>query len=724
MKRLLPLACLAALGGCAPKTLQLPPTLPDTLSEPRGAREVTTLLDLDHVNDVAQGGGYVFVATDHGLLVFDGEGGMARLMETERFGAVTATESGDALAAAGSRLIALRGSTPTENAPPELPAGTTRDLLLAPSGALWACGDQGLLSLRDGAWMRMGEPVNCVTLHAAPQNALWASLDRGALFVDADDVVREHREGHGLPAGFVSSVVPVGAAGEAFALVQSPSDAYLAHFDGTRWFAYTVDGFERRVVGLGPSRDGVILFAEDHAFRVHTPEGIGGVRLTPLQRGERDEVLGYRATASEPTPVEQRELPDQGARRLAPVPPSHPTLEAPALAVEPTEPIAGRAYLVRTLGDRTYLALRGRGVVELGAGEPRTLSSRNLVADRDLQVASDERGIPWLVTDDGTVGVWQDGALQTVAGPEGARPWSVAPGPRGVYLASTVPSRPNVVQIHRRMPGDQWVLVVERTLFAAPPAAETEADDAAAAPAPAEDPETAAIAAPAPPTGPQLVGVPMLGVTEDEALWVALRVAADTESGSRLRGVAVLSATDEAITYHHEVVDPAVDGAEALRLPDDFEAMDVNQDGMAWFATLVGAIRLGNHQSVFFGEDRGVRGEVVSDVLVGSRGRVWVAAAEGPGYRQQQSFEFRMPGFVKEARPLRLAMDPQGRVWAVGPNGLLVESEDQWTAFGEAEGLPTTQLVDVEVDAGGAVWILAADRVLRLDRPQAAPAQR
>ena len=79
-KALLTLACLAALGGCAPKTLQLPPTLPDTLSEPRGAREVTTLLDLDHVNDVAQGGGYVFVATDHGLLVFDGEGGMARLI--------------------------------------------------------------------------------------------------------------------------------------------------------------------------------------------------------------------------------------------------------------------------------------------------------------------------------------------------------------------------------------------------------------------------------------------------------------------------------------------------------------------------------------------------------------------------------------------------------------------------------------------------------------------
>ena len=79
---------------------------------------------------------------------------------------------------------------------------------------------------------------------------------------------------------------------------------------------------------------------------------------------------------------------------------------------------------------------------------------------------------------------------------------------------------------------------------------------------------------------------------------------------------------------------------------------------------------------------------------------------------------------LRPFRPLRLAMDPQGRVWAVGPNGLLVESEDQWTAFGEAEGLPTTQLVDVEVDAGGAVWILAADRVLRLDRPQAAPAQR
>ena len=83
-----------------------------------------------------------------------------------------------------------------------------------------------------------------------------------------------------------------------------------------------------------------------------------------------------------------------------------------------------------------------------------------------------------------------------------------------------------------------------------------------------------------------------------------------------------------------------------------------------------------------------------------------------------------MPSFVKEAKPLRLALDPQGRVWAAGPNGLLVADGDEWTAFGEAEGLPTIQLLDVEADPNGNLWLLTSERVFRLSRPEAPAVQR
>ena len=730
--RTLPWLGLLLALGCTPTTLQMPPTTPETLSDPRGAREITTLLDLDVINDAEAGGGYVYAATERGLLIFDADGEATRLMETDRFTAVAASPDGRAVAASRTGLLALRGAIPAEDTPPVLPEGEVRDLLRKADGTLWACGSQGVLTVREGAWVRIGEPAFCTALFEAPGGGLWAALDRGLLFIDAQDVVREHRESRGLPAGFVRSVVPVGGEGEAYALVQSPSDAYLAHYDGSRWFSYTIDGFERKAVGLARRAGDILLFSEDYAFRISDPVGAGGVRLTPLQRGERDQVLGYRAEPTEPTAADTGTPTERSPVRLAPVPPNHPTIDAPALVVEPADALAGPAYLVRSNNNQVLVAMRNQGILVAGEGEPRTVSSRNLVASRDLQIASDERGMAWLVTDDGTVGVWQDGALQTVPAPEGTRPWSIAPGPRGVYLASTVPSRPNVVQVHRRMPGDQWLLVVEQSLFggaSAPtdaPVADPEAGvdpEAGIDPEAGADPEAAA-APLAAPSGPELLGVPMLGVTEDETIWVGVRVAADTESGGRMRGVAVFSANGDGVTYHHQGSDRAVDGDDSQRMPDDFDAMDVNEAGMAWFATLVGAIRIGNHQSVYFGEDRGVRGEVVSDVLVGGRGRMWVAAAEGPGYRQQGSFEFRMPSFVKEARPLRLALDPQGRVWAAGPNGLLVADGDQWTAFGEAEGLPTTQLLDVEADPNGNLWLLTPERVLRLSKPVPAPTQR
>ena len=125
-----------------------------------------------------------------------------------------------------------------------------------------------------------------------------------------------------------------------------------------------------------------------------------------------------------------------------------------------------------------------------------------------------------------------------------------------------------------------------------------------------------------------------------------------------------------------------------------------------------------------FGEARGVRGEVVSDVLVGTQNKIWVAAAEGPGYYFQQTFEFRMPEAVREARPIALTLDGQGRVWAAGPSSLLRYDDGDWAIYGEEQGLPSTGFVDIESDAGGRLWVLGRDRVLVLGAPEAsAPAQ-
>ena len=117
-----------------------------------------------------------------------------------------------------------------------------------------------------------------------------------------------------------------------------------------------------------------------------------------------------------------------------------------------------------------------------------------------------------------------------------------------------------------------------------------------------------------------------------------------------------------------------------------------------------------------FGEARGVRGEVVSDAVVGD-GLLWLAAAEGLATYDRNEFNFtRQPPHIQALRPTRLAMDLSGHLWATSPNGLILREGQSWSVLDARSGLPTTELSDVQVDRAGRVWILAADRVMVLER--------
>jgi len=83
-----------------------------------------------------------------------------------------------------------------------------------------------------------------------------------------------------------------------------------------------------------------------------------------------------------------------------------------------------------------------------------------------------------------------------------------------------------------------------------------------------------------------------------------------------------------------------------------------------------------------------------------------------------------MPAIVREHRPLALAIDIRGTLWAAGRYGLLENEGGQWTHLGAAStdangrrlpGLPTSELRDVEVDGSGRVWLLTAESVIILE---------
>ncbi|MBX3246010.1 MAG: hypothetical protein KF901_02370 [Myxococcales bacterium] len=741
---LVALGLALALAACAPTTVRVPTTPGASMAAGGLTRSVGVLYDLDDVRDVADVGGTLAVATDLGVLLFADEAApptrVLNALPSPDVRALAATVDGALVVGTLAGVVQLRGGVAEPLGAP--PVGELVALEATTDGALWACGSVGLARRVDGEWQTFGEPFECTGLWPSPEERLWVGGTRGLIYLDQGDVIREHGETSGLPGGYVRGVVPMGG-GRAMALVQGPSDAWLAYYDTERWFSYTAPGLDRRAIALERLGGDAILVTPDHAFVIRDAARSTGVPLHPLAHGDRGQSVAYRARLGGAR--EHAARTSRPAVSLASIPANAPTLLAPGFGVAHLARVGDAIALARSLGDRVIVADRNRGVVALRAsGLGARMTSRSLVADRDLQIAQDARGRAHVIDGLGRVGAWDGDAFARVAPPADARLHAIASGPRGVYAAATVPDDPTALRVYRRE-GDAWAIVLERRV----PAEDAE-PSAAAEPGPGATPSAtgsaassgpaasagsarstagsagapgstaAATAAPAtssePTTGDAapaaltLVALPFLGVANDETAWVALR--ARDRGRERAFGVVQLDPRSDDVLHHH--AGRPAGGRGALQLPDEVTGIDLGQEGFAWFGSVVGAVRIGNFQSVTFGEARGVRGEVVSDVLVGAANKVWVAAAEGPGYYFRQTFEFRMPQAVRDARPLALALDAQGHVWGAGPRGLVRYDGSDWLVIGEGSSLPTTDLVDVETDAEGRLWILARDRVLVL----------
>ena len=713
------LGVLLLLGACGSAGLSTGPTVPTLVTVGGGQRAVVTVTDLDDVRDVAQSGERVFVATDHGLLVHsaNGEGEPSRVTVTDGLPsndvtAVTTTPEGAAVVATDQGIAHV---TPGPEAfsvavQPSPPVGRVSKLLVDAQGVTWACGAEGVARTQDGGWVRFGEPVACTLFAPTAEGDLWVGTSRGLWLVQGD-VIREHGITRGIPEGFVRSVVQVGP-GAIMALLQGPGDTKIGFYDGERWYAYTLAEFEPRPVALARHGGHVVLWVPGRAFAVTIDDTDTGVPLTPLSRSELRGVRAYRARITPPEEVAPPEQGDQDLGRapsaLAEVQQGQPTIDAPAFSVSPLSiPVPDDLYALVTAGESLFLSDRNRGVLRLGAGEPTLFQSRDLVDESDLQIAVDASGNTWVMGRGDSVGIYGDGRLERVLPPDGVVPQALANGTNGAYVMTRVetapvaagegapagedggaPAGPHTALLRLyRVSTDGWTPEFERTVTTQTP----------------------------------LVNVPFFGIGPDERVWAALRVVHESGAGARMRGVAVLSRATESVVYHRRGATPETDGEGALSMPDEIEAIDLGMENYAWFPSLSGAVRLGNSQAVVFGEARGVRGEVVSDLAVADNERVWLAAAEGVGYYEASNFEFRLPRVVQEARPIRLAIDGMGNLWGAGPNGVVYFDGQNWQTLTEDNGLPTNELMDVEVDGAERVWLLARDRVLIFGR-RSAPA--
>lgn len=668
--------------ACGPSALQGGQATPTLALGGDASRRIETLTDLEEVRGVAVTSEAVFVATDAGLLRFasggEAAGEVVGGLPSEDVRALVNVD-GVVIAATAAGLVRVSGEEVArlEGVPD---VGHVTDLARTADGTLWLCGLGGLARRSAEAWEAFGEPVRCTTLAPTPEGQLWVGTTAGLWYVEGD-VIREHPISGGMPDGYVRSIVPV-LPGKIMAILQGPIDSKVAYWDGERWHAYTLRGLSGRVVGLA-RRGAEVLLVGEHRVVALAPSG-QGVPLVALS-STQGTVRSFRARVTPAaqhrpgaavSPAEALSPP----RSIAEVPENRPTVQAPPFVARPLEaPLPGRIYASFVGGAETFLAVVNGGVLRLPAqGSPRVLRSLTLVREDDLQIATDSGRTVWVLSRDGHPARMIDDRLVRAALPEGVAAQAIATGPQGAYLVALEASAgPNVVRVFSNR-GQGWQPLAQRTLEV--------------------------------PT--RLAGVPFAGVAPDGKVWIGLRIAREDGPGERMRGVAIIDPANEAVIYHHRAADRERGG---LPVPDEVSSIDFDTDGNAWLASLSGLVRVDSHQAVIFGEARGVRGEVVTDAVVGS-GVIWVASAEGLGSYDRTRFDYAQPGFVQQARPTRLATDLSGHLWAASPRGLVVHEGGEWLVLDADEGLPVSDLRDVETDAAGRVWLLAADRVMVLAR--------
>lgn len=685
MTRLRLRALLVALTvtACGPSSLQLGGGGDSTLDiGGQARRRVQVMTDLEEVRGVVQQGTNIYVATDVGLIRYPASDIIGRKVEglpSENVHGVVADGEG-VLVAVGDTLVHVEGEelTPIEGSPQ---VGHLTSMATTADGTIWLCGLGGLARRGQGQsnWEVFGEPVRCTTLAPTPEGQLWVGTNEGIWYVEGD-VIREHSVGQGIPEGYVRSIVPV-LPGQILALVQGPSRAQIAYWDGEKWYGYTIPGLDEQVVAM-VRRGGQVLAITQNRLLAIGPRG-AGVSLAPLSEAE-GQVRSFRgriqlATEHQPGQLPSRDVLEEPRPLIEP--PDHdvgvdaPEFKARALPQE----LPGIAYAAFVQDADAYIAIANLGLLHLqGGGAERSLRTRSLVVEgEDLQIATDPAGTVWTIARGNRLAKFVNDRLRRTNVPEGLTPQAVAPGQRGAYLATLVEGQPNTVKIFVNT-GSGWNPEMERTL------------------ALEETP---------------LVSVPFMGVGPEGGIWLALRTQREDGGGDRMRGVAVLQPNSEEIVYHHRGADREAGG---LPLPDEISSIDFDTEN-AWFGTLSGLVRVGSAQAVVFGESRGVRGEVVTDAVVGSD-VIWLTAAEGLGSYDRSDFSFAFPANVQGLRPTHVAMDLSGHLWVGSRRGLVLHEGEEWVVLGEDAGLPSTEIRDVEVDGAGRVWLLGPEQLMLLER--------
>lgn len=725
---------------------EAPPPPPPTLGS------FQRLSDVDPILDLAVSGDSLWLATTQGLVrhPLAGAGEATRIGEAEglpspEVTAVAANET-EGWAATTFGLVKLEASGIQRIADtPEI--GVPTALALDREGALWMGGAQGLGRGKDGTWQRWSDRYKVTTI-VPDAEGLWIGTKDAGVVRLANGVFSEHSLSIGLPSNQVRSVAPLGG-GQVLALCQSPSGSSLGHWDGARWWSYTIPGVEEPLLGLVVVGGKAHVVTSTRILLVERDDDAEGTELVALGEGGEGAPRQFR-----PRP----EAVQAGAPPATPPPPpaAAPT---PALPAPPTPPAPTKAPTKRGAGAAPPAApATPPAELSLVPEMPATPAAPQIVMPqrdvlpapvRPLPAPDAEHDAPrWVMRDSGLT----PGANIAVARAKGAALWVATVG-LGVsrfeggrettYRTRDLVSSARPFFLGWDPQGNSWTITKNQELARF---------DGAVAERRIVDPNDPTIrpVATAPGTGAVLVlarkadtnvlrvyrgegetfrvvverelvagggiaDVSFFAVDPGGRFWLGLKVRTDRGSVVE-RGVAVIDPNAPAVVYHHSRAAAETDGAGALRIPDSLSAIAFSPSGEVWLAGLEGAVRIAGGEVRRFGEAQGLEGELVGDIDMGPGNVPYIGTPAGVGHFENDVWRFERSSIVTQARPIAVAIDGQGHVWGGGPHGAIYGDGTNWKRIGTGEGLLDDRLTDIRVDGNNRVWFVSAQGLTILSR--------
>lgn len=189
----------------------------------------------------------------------------------------------------------------------------------------------------------------------------------------------------------------------------------------------------------------------------------------------------------------------------------------------------------------------------------------------------------------------------------------------------------------------------------------------------------------------------------------------------------VSAAPGEGIRFHHYTQDDGL-------VQNTVQAITQDEQGFIWLGTEDGLHRFDGYEMRVYqsrpGDPGGLQADGVQSLLSDSDGNLWIGTYGG-GVSRLSTDDARFIHFRHEAgndRSLRsdyvfrLALNPDGRIWVVGTEGIdLLDpatGEVERFAAGDASGLTSDDIWSIFVDSGGSVWVGAVDGLFVFDPDQ------